>query len=457
MPVQSQRHPASYRDPSGFIFNHEEIVYRQVNQVFRKDFDYFISSGLYDSLVKDQLLISHHVVDKNLTGDKNYYTTLQPQFVRFISYPYEWCFDMLKDAALLTLRIIKTAMQYGMVLKDASPYNIQWYSGKLIFIDTLSFEKYDETKPWIAYRQFCENFVGPLALMNYLQLPLQSLLLSYPEGLPLTIAKKMLPWKSRFNMHLYLHLHLHAGYFKKKFTVKSTTAFSKQKLTNILKSLEELINPFQLNYKGVWANYYDEAEQRTEYIANKKKIIENWINNLDKINTAIDVGANDGTFSALLQEKGIFTVSADFDHFAINHLYKKAKINLNKLANPIIIDFANPSPATGLNNNERISFIDRTHTDLVLVLAFIHHLAIGKNIPFEDIAQLFLNLGKTLIVEFVDKQDEKIQFMIQQKKDIYSWYSEENFKNFFEKYYKIISVETLSSHRRLYLMMPHES
>jgi len=153
MPIENQRHPASYRDPSGFIFKHEGKVYRQVNQVFKEDFDKFISSGLYDELVKDQLLIPHQVIDENLTGDQDWYTTLQPQFIRFISYPYEWCFDMLKDAALLILRLANIAMQYGIILKDASPYNIQWHNGKLIFIDTLSFEKYDETKPWIAYRQ----------------------------------------------------------------------------------------------------------------------------------------------------------------------------------------------------------------------------------------------------------------------------------------------------------------
>ncbi|HVE60862.1 MAG TPA: hypothetical protein VNA26_03535, partial [Chitinophagaceae bacterium] len=280
IPIQSQRHPASYRDPSGFVFKQGEIIYRQVNQVFKEDFDHFISSGLYSELVKDQLLIPHQVIDKNLTGDQNWYTTLQPEFIRFISYPYEWCFNMLKDAALLSLQIAKTAMQHGMILKDASPYNIQRYKGKLIFIDTLSFEKYDETKPWIAYRQFCENFVAPLALMNYLQVPLHPLLQSYPEGLPLSVAKKMLPWKSRLNMHLYLHLHLHAGYSNKKHLHNSKVSFSKNKLGNILKSLEELINSFDLKYKGVWAHYYNEAGKRSDYLATKKNIVEGWINDL---------------------------------------------------------------------------------------------------------------------------------------------------------------------------------
>ena len=152
-------HPSSYRDPAGFIFSKNGVLYRQVNKVFSKDFDFFLTSGCYEKLVNKGMLIPHEVINENLTGDKEWYTTLQPAPIPFISYPYEWSFDMLKDAALLTLDLLKEAMDLGMILKDATPYNIQWHSGKLIFIDSLSFEQYDETKPWIAYRQFCECFL----------------------------------------------------------------------------------------------------------------------------------------------------------------------------------------------------------------------------------------------------------------------------------------------------------
>src|ERR1043165_7296609 len=147
-------HPASYRDPSGFVFAKDGIYYRQVNQVFKEHFEDFIKSGLYDHLVNDELLISHEEIKENISGDANWYTTLKPQKIQFPSYPSEWSFDMLKDAALLTLKLVKKSIPFGLILKDASPYNIQWHDGKLIFIDTLSFEKHDDRKPWIAYRQF---------------------------------------------------------------------------------------------------------------------------------------------------------------------------------------------------------------------------------------------------------------------------------------------------------------
>ena len=134
-------HPSSYRDPSGFIFEKNGILYRQVNKVFKEHFDFFITSGCYEKLVKKNWLIPHEMISQNLTGDEQWYETLQPEKLSFISYPYEWSFDMLKDAALLTLDLLKEALASGMILKDATPYNIQWHNGKLVFIDSLSFEK----------------------------------------------------------------------------------------------------------------------------------------------------------------------------------------------------------------------------------------------------------------------------------------------------------------------------
>ncbi len=228
-------------------------------------------------------------------------------------------------------------------------------------------------------------------------------------------------------------------------------------MANIYRSLAELIRSLSFRHKGIWADYYQEAEQREKYISIKEKIIADWMAGLTNIHTAIDTGANDGRFSLLLMQKGIFTISADSDHFAINHLYLKARNEKNNLVHPLIIDFAAPSPAIGVNNNERSSLFERVKVDLVLSFAFIHHLAIGRNIPFKKIAQLYLNLGQMLLIEFVSKEDEKATYMIQQKKDIYTWYSEDNFLREFKVYYSIIKSQTISATRTLYLMAPHEN
>ncbi|MGN6399638.1 MAG: hypothetical protein ACTHMD_04230 [Flavisolibacter sp.] len=451
------KHSSSYRDPSGFLFYENDILYRQVNNIFKDDFDLFISSGLYQQLVDKNILIPHKKIEENITGSTDWYQTIQPEKISFISYPYEWCFDMLKDAALLTLEAAQEAMNYGMMLKDASAYNVQWHKGKMIFIDTLSFEKWDESRPWIAYRQFCEHFLAPLALMHYLKLPLQNLSFAYADGIPLTLAKKLLPSRSKFNLNTYLHLHLHANISENAKTAnpkrQTLKPFSATKLKNLLRSLEETVRSFSLNNpSGVWSGYYNEAFQREDYVVPKKQIVENWISRVNAY-SAIDVGANEGEFSELLAAKNIFTISADFDHYSVNRLYNTTKKNNNASILPLIIDFANPSPAIGVNNEERSSFLQRTNTELVLALAVIHHLAIGKNIPFENIAAMFQSLGNWLIIEFVSKEDEKIQLMLQQKKDVYYDYNEEKFITAFKNFYSIIEkAEIGNSGRRLFLM-----
>ncbi|WP_315817361.1 hypothetical protein [Paraflavitalea speifideaquila] len=167
--INYNRHPSSFKDPAGFIFQAEGITYRQVNQSYAAAYDRLMSSGLYQQLVNKQQLIDHREIPDNITQMPEWYKTLQPAAVPFITYPYEWSFDQLRDAALLTLDIQQTALNHGMTLKDATPFNIQFIEGRPVFIDTLSFESYDHTKPWVAYRQFCQCFLFPLYLEHYLK------------------------------------------------------------------------------------------------------------------------------------------------------------------------------------------------------------------------------------------------------------------------------------------------
>ena len=451
-------HPASYRDPSGFIFIKEAVLYRQVNQNFKEHFDHFISSGCYESLVKKNLLLPHEIINENLTGSGEWYLTLKPEHIPFISYAYEWSFNMLKDAALLTLQLLKEVMGYGLVLKDATPYNIQWHQGKFIFIDTLSFEKYNEQEPWIAYRQFCEGFLSPLLLMHYSRIQLQQLQLAYPDGIPLAVTSSLLPGRSKYSLHTYLHIHLHARISSKNLSnSKQSTNFSKQKLLNLVASLESLIIRLKPpEQKSAWSEYYNEASQRKDYLQHKKEIIQHWVENLPDIKTAIDLGANDGAFSKLLAAKGINVLTADFDAGCINNLYNDIKKTGEINIQPLVVDLSNPSPATGVNNEERSSFIDRCPVDLVMGLALLHHLAIGKNIPFPLIADLFQRIGKTLIIEFIPKEDEKIKGMLKDKRDIYNNYTEENFTSAFSRYFIIQKKQPVgNSGRILYLMEKH--
>ena len=162
------QHPSSFRDPSGFVFRANGQVYRQVNRAYAGTYDKFMQSGLYEKLVASKKLLPHTEVE-NITGSGECYKTLLPEQLYQVSYPYEWCFDQLKDAALLVLDIVKESVAHGFILKDATPFNVQFHNGKPVWIDTLSFEVHDQHKPWVAYRQFCECFLFPLYLGRYLK------------------------------------------------------------------------------------------------------------------------------------------------------------------------------------------------------------------------------------------------------------------------------------------------
>lgn len=449
----TRKHPSSYRDPSGFLFYHNDRLYRQVNKVYEDDFRKFQFNGLYQSLTEKHLLISHELITENFLQDNNWVATLQPRVVPMITYPSEWSFDMVKDAALLTLKINKEALAHGMVLKDASAYNVQWVEGRMIFIDSLSFETYDESKPWIAYRQFCEHFLAPLALMHYTQFPLHELWNAFPEGIPLALASKMLPFRTKFNLHLYLNVHLHASVAAGNKKQEKQSQFSSAKFNNLLRSLEEAVSSLSLNKSsGVWSHYYSEAEQRNNYMDLKKNIIEDWINGLP-VKTAIDAGANEGFYAGLLAQKNIFTIAADLDHFSINQLYRaQREVNRSNLQ-PMIINLATPTPASGVNNRERLSFLDRVNADLVMALALIHHLSMGHNIPFESSAEMFSQMGSYLIIEWVPKSDEKVQLMLSHKKDIYTGYNQNEFVSAYTQRFDILDHAAIGSTGRILFLM----
>jgi len=195
--------PSSFRDPSGFLFLRDGFIYRQVNTIYRENYDYLISSNLYKTLVDAELLIPHHEVDIKKARSDEIYKVIKPELILFISYPYEWCFSQLKDAALTTLEIQKKSLDFGISLKDCSAYNIQFRKGKPIFIDTLSFERYHQGKPWVAYRQFCQHFLAPLALMSYKDIRLNQLFRVYIDGPPLDLTSSLLPFRTRFRISPY--------------------------------------------------------------------------------------------------------------------------------------------------------------------------------------------------------------------------------------------------------------
>ena len=249
-----QPHPASYRDTSGFVFKQNGKVYRYVHPGYQVHYTQLMKSGLYDELVKKAMLIPHQDITETDNFGFKEGRVLLPQQITFISYPYEWSFTMWKDAAILTLQIAIASLKKSMILKDATPFNIQFYKGKPVFIDTLSFENYEEGKPWIAYHQFSECFLAPLLLMHYCHPDTNKLFTVYPNGIPMDVLVSLLPKRSRWNMNTFLHVHLQAKFAgKQNQKPGKENNFSKQKLEILLKGLESFVQKLSLKKtKTTW-------------------------------------------------------------------------------------------------------------------------------------------------------------------------------------------------------------
>lgn len=449
-----QRHPASFKDPSGFVFHSGGTIYRQVNNRYAAAYDQFMSSGVYAQLVKEHLLIPHAEVNDYNTEFPNAYKILLPEQIPVISYPAEWCFNQLQDAALATLRIAETAMQQNMMLKDATPYNIQFVKGKPVWIDTLSFDVYDETQPWVAYRQFCETMLYPLMLAHYRGLELRELFGAWPDGIPATVIAGLLPFKTKFTMGTALHVHLPASaYSKQKTNEQKKVAFSRGKMTRMLQHLTSVVSKLKKGKRrSVWADYYEDTILSKQYLSDKEQQCEKILSGI-AFETVIDAGCNDGNFTKLLSKQAKHILSADTDEQVIINLYQYIKQHRVENILPVVADLANPTAASGVLNTERRSFLQRSTADLVLALALVHHLAIGRFMQFAQIAETLSGMGNYLLVEFVPPQDDRAQQLLAGRDELFSHYTEEEFIKAFEVHYKILSVtKVAASERKLFLM-----
>jgi ribosomal protein L11 methylase PrmA len=442
---------SSFRDPAGYLYvDSKGEIYRQINEPGFADYDLLMKSGLYNTLKKDGLLISH--TEKKSIRPKT--KLVKPLKINFISYPYEWSFSQLKDAALLTLKIQKAALKKGLILKDASAYNIQFYKGKPIFIDTLSFEKYQPGQPWPAYRQFCQHFLAPLSLMAYTDMSLSQLFRVFIDGVPLDLANKLLPLKARLKPGIYMHIVLHskAQQAKAGSQTKPSRAVSQKNLEAILLNLENSINKLQLKtMRTEWGDYYNNTNYTVASADQKAKLIKNFAKPL-KVKSAIDFGGNNGKYSRVLNEIGADTICCDIDPIAVeaNYLHTKAKKETSML--PVLIDLANPGGAIGWANEERETIDQRFKTDLLLALALIHHLAISNNLPLSKIAENFSKFSPYLIIEFVPKEDSQVKKLLSTRKDIFSSYNEAGFKKAFGVYFKLLKEQKITGTKRtLYL------
>ena len=462
----AEREPGSYRDPSGFVFRRSGVLYRQINAAFADDWAAFESSGLHAALIREGLLIADQPASLGLAAEPGAVSVIEPAPVGFITYPYEWSFSQLKDAALLTLQAQQMAGEHGMTLRDASAYNVQFVGAKPVLIDTLSFERAAADQPWKPYRQFCENFLAPLALMAHRDGRLGQLLRTWIDGVPLDLASELLPRITRYlSPGLAAHVHLHARAQRQHAgssepeapsSARRSVTMSEGRRLALLDHLRRTVEGLHLPAHGtVWADYSQQTSYSDAGTASKEAIVKSMLEAVaaEGGRHAWDVGANPGRYSAIAADTGFSVLALDIDWAAVERHYLALKASGETRIMPLLADIAEPSPAIGWENTERASLIERANADVLVALALVHHLAIGRNVPLPMISHLMARLSPHLIVEWVPKADPMCQRLLAAREDVFAGYSSDGFRAAFTRDFEIVEERPIEDSGRIMFRM----
>jgi ribosomal protein L11 methylase PrmA len=448
----------SYRDPSGSVYEADGDIYRSVSPLAIDDFETVWSSGYLQQLIaKDWLVGADRIEGSEVAAAVGAAALLRHPRLSFISYPYEWVFEALKDAALLHLDIQLDALDRGIALVDASAYNVQFVGCRPVFIDHLSFRPYQEGEFWVGHSQFLDQFLNPLLLRALLGVPHNTWYRGSLEGIPTVELNALLPMAAKFSFNVFSHVTLPASLQRRAQTAskESFERINKARLPRrsyrgLLMRLRSWIAGLRPRPTGrtTWQRYEDFRTYGTQELDAKRRFIVDFASSA-KPRQIWDLGCNTGEFSELALESGAAeAVGFDFDQGSLDLAFARGKDKGLPFL-PLFLDAVNPSPAQGWASVERKALATRGNPDALLALAFIHHLAIGRNVPLTNAVDWLTSLAPRGVIEFVPKGDSTVQTMLRLRKDVFPNYTEESFLDALARRAQIVKRETITESGRM--------
>ncbi len=450
----------SFRDPAGNIFYHQNKVFRILNKEGLERFNFLKKNDLLQKCIENKFLVkSFEVENKNLEFNfSKEKKIIQHEKIDYISYPYEWCFNQLKDAALHHLNFHLFLLKNNATLIDGSAYNIQFIGHKPVFIDLLSIKEYEEGEYWNAHKQFCENFLNPLILKSKKKIDFNNWFKGNMEGVSTKDLNALLGLRDKFSFNIFTQVVL-LNYLEqkalnnKKINIKNIKQkkFPKKSYIALLENMKKFISSISLKKtKTLWDDYSTNNTYNKSEEAKKKEIVAKFAQKY-KFNKLADLGCNDGVYSQICLQNGCnYVIGFDYDLNAINNAFiisKQKKLDFL----PLYFDASNPSSNLGWSQNERKGFLERINFTGMIALAFEHHLSIAKNIPLDQTVKWLTSIAPQGLIEFVPKNDITVQKMLTLKGDIFNDYNEENFKKLLKKNSEIISeIQVSDSGRKIF-------
>lgn len=387
---------------------------------------------------------------------------LEHERVPFVSYPYEWPFEMLREAALLELELLRAALGEDMTLKDASPYNVQWRGARPVFVDVGSFERLRAGEPWAGYRQFCKLFLYPLMLQAYRDVPYHARLGGSLEGIDPSEARALLRGRDLLRPGVLSHVVLHARLERRHGDDEDVArelrraGFRKELIDANARRLERLVGRLRWRPgQSTWTAYGDSAPyDRAD--AERKDAFVREVTGARRWSLAWDLGCNDGRFARIAAEQAGYVVAMDADHPSVDALYRALRDEGRESILPLVVDLAEPSPPRGWRGRERAGLEERGRPDLVLCLALVHHLSIGRNVPLGEVLDWLAELGAALVIEFPSPEDPMVRRLLRRKRtDAHPDYRVDLFERALGERFEVRRRETLASGTRtLYHAIP---
>ncbi|MBA2537166.1 MAG: class I SAM-dependent methyltransferase [Actinobacteria bacterium] len=458
--------PGSFRDPHSRVFHGDGGILRGLSPEGLADWEALAGTKLFSSFVERGRLIETERADEGGPSaglDEDWAAVLRHETVPFVSYPYEWPFGMLKDAALLQLELLRAALDEGLILKDSSPYNVQWRGSDPVFIDVGSFEKLRESEPWVGYRQFCMLFLYPLMLQAYKGVPFQPWLRGSIDGISPRECRSVM---SRLDLrrkgvfsHVFLHARLDQPGKETSRDVKRelrAAGFNTELIKANVRRLEKIVSGLEWRPEGSAWSAYEATKTYSDTDTDRKEAFVRAAASERDWNLVWDLGCNVGRFARIAAPHARNVVAVDGDHGVVELLYRSLKVEPAASILPLTLNLADPSPGLGWRGQERRPLEERGRPDLTLCLALLHHLVLSANIPIRDVIGWFADLGTHLVIEFPTKEDPMVKRLLARKREgLHSDYETDVFERWLSEAFTVERRETLpSGTRHLYFARP---
>lgn len=462
------REPASFRDPANQVFYADGEVLRGLRGEAVADWQALAGTDFFPRLVATGALCATEPVDRAADGfDEGFDLVLRHERIPFVSYPYEWTFTMLRDAATAHLDLVEAAIAEQMITKDGSAYNLQWRGTRPTFIDIGSFERLREGEPWAGYRQFCQTMLYPLMVQAHLDLDFQPWLRAQIDGIEPAQMRRLFPGGRRFRAGVLKHVSLQHA-MERRFAETSSrqarddlraAGYSTELVLATVRGLRKLVSKLEWQPPAShWAGYRQTCSYSDADSEAKRGFVDEVLSGAGELDTVLDLGANDGAYSRLAARHAQHVVAVESDHAVADGLYRQLRDAGEERILPLVMDLANPSPGVGWRGAERSPFAARANADVVLALALVHHLAIGRNVPLPEVLDWLAGLGRQVVVEFVGPSDPMAQRLLANKPaGMFGDYRLDAFEQLLAQRFTVTHRRQLpSGTRTLFAGVPHE-